>query len=217
MDEDSRRRLRTSYTDSVSPRPSAVQQVRSGASEPVGPAHRKRRRKRHLNRKKLLIIIIVIVAIAAIVGGVLFGLSFKEKRDQTQKNKHSVSAKTTFPGISFPIYYPSNLAPGFAFNDDAKVLKDNVLFYSVTDPEGKKFFVTLQPIPPAFNYATFNDKFLKPHQYTTNIGSVVAGQVGANLIASIQTSDNVWIIINADGKNSQASLETITRSFEKAQ
>jgi hypothetical protein len=191
--------------------------VESPIAEPVKkPKLRKQKRAKRKKRSLGKIFVIFGVILVIILVGLVGWFVVKPRYIQTKNNQATAAGTATFSGINFPIYYPSNLPPGYTFNNDAKVIQENVLYYSITDPSGNKFYVTLQKLPPAFNFAAFNDKFLKPDQYTTAVGSVIAGQVGSSYIGSIQTSSNVWIIINSETKNSLPQLEAITRSFQAA-
>lgn len=174
-------------------------------------------RKPRIHKRLILALSIAAVAVGLIVlGGYLLVTVVKPRHDQTNKNTVTASAAATIQGIDFPVYYPSHLPTGYTYNNDAKVIENNVLYYSIKDSKGNIYHVTLQPLPSSFNFSTFKDKFVKPDQYATNVGSVIAGQVGANIIGSIQSSDNVWIIVNSTAKNSLPELEAITRSFERA-
>jgi hypothetical protein len=206
------------------PKPVAIESVKPGpgaappeAAPPVAklhePSHRKIKRPK--NRNSLLALALIT---ALILAGSSYFIFRTNPSKNTSSNKNSVLAdSTTAKGYVLKAYYPTNLPTGFKFDNDTAVLKANVLYYSVSDSKANKFYITLEAIPPNFDFDTFYAKFLKPDQYVVNVGSVVAGQVGANLIASIQTTSNVWIIINSNLNSTYLpELETITRSFEPA-
>ncbi len=193
------------------PEPTPIKQPKL-PKPPKPPKQRRPKRK-----KRIIIFIIIMTVILVLAGLAAAGWFLVRPRYVQSKNNQSTAASTpTIPGISFPLYYPSNLPVGYTYNKDIKVIKEDVLYYSITDPAGNIYHVTLQKLPAAFNFSAFNSKFQKPDLYTTNVGSVVAGQVGASSIASIQTSNNVWILINTDAKNVIPQLETISRSFQQA-
>lgn len=139
------------------------------------------------------------------------------------KPNHAKPAKTGLFGqsirqqVSIPLYYPQNLPGGYSYNNDARTIKANVLYLSVTGPGKQVFYITQQAVPASFDFVGFDKKFLNPDNFSTDAGSAIAGQVGANLIGSIQTNKNTWIIINSAGTNSLTELETAARSFEFAQ
>jgi len=118
--------------------------------------------------------------------------------------------------VSIPAYYPQNLPSGYSYNNDARTIKTNVLYLSVTGPGKQTFYITQQSVPASFDFVGFDKKFLNPDNFSSDAGSAIAGQVGANLIGSIQTNKNTWIIINSAGTNSLTELETVARSFELA-
>lgn len=194
--------------------PQAPPEVPTPAPPPKPKHHTKKSPKR--TRWVIIGFVALVIIALGITAGYFAIKSLKPNASQSNSSQTANSGSPTIPGISFPLYYPSNLPPGYTFNKDTKVLKNDVLYYSIADPKGNNYYVTLQPVPASFNFTAFNSKFLKPDQFTTNIGSVVAGQVGANYIASIQTNSNVWIIINSSNKDSLTPLEAISRSFQQA-
>lgn len=119
--------------------------------------------------------------------------------------------------VSIPVYYPQNLPAGYSYNNDAKTIKTNILYFSVSGPGKQTFYITQQPIPSNFDFSAFNKKFLSPDSFSTDAGSAIAGPIGASLVGSVQTDKNTWIIINSAGTNSQTELETVIRSLEPIQ
>ena len=183
---------------------------------PKAPKPPKQKRAKRSKRPVALIITVIVVIAVLLAAGLIGWFVVRPRYEQKKENQATASAAATIPGITIPIYYPSNLPPGYNFNNDTKVIKNDVYYYSINDPQGSTYHVTVQPIPAAFNFTAFTSKFLNPNQYTTNVGSVVAGQVGARFYASIQTTSNTWILIWTEAKNSLPQLEAITRSFQQA-
>jgi len=118
--------------------------------------------------------------------------------------------------LTIPVYYPQDLPAGYIYNNDSKILKTNVFYYSVTGPRNSLFHVTQQPIPESFDFATFNKKLLTPDTFNATSGTVTAGEVGVNTIGSVKTDKNTWIIINSSAPNSVTQLETVARSLAPA-
>lgn len=116
--------------------------------------------------------------------------------------------------VSIPVYYPRNLPAGYSYNGNARALKSDILYFSVTGPGQQVFHITQQPIPPSFDFTAFDKKFLNPATFNSDAGSAIAGQAGANLIGSVQTNKNTWIIINSVASNSPTELEVVIRSLE---
>lgn len=118
--------------------------------------------------------------------------------------------------VSIPVYYPKNLPTGFTYNNDAKALKPDVLYYSIKGPGSQNFYVTQQAIPANFDFAAFNKKFLKPDSFSTEAGTATAGVAGPSLVGSIRTTKNTWIIINSLDTSVLPQLETVARSLQLA-
>lgn len=158
-----------------------------------------------LRRKQTL----AVVGILLVVCG--YALSNSTNSSPTQKKYLNPTISSQ---LTIPVYMPLGLPFGYIVNDDIKTLKFNILYFTVTGPGNQRYSITEEAIPPNFDFSSFTKKFLNPEVFTTNIGTVTAGVVGANLIGSIQTNKNTWILINAISTNSLAQLETIARSFE---
>jgi len=154
--------------------------------------------------------IVIVVVVLTVVGYFLFKPSHKP-------NPSTALGQSIAKLVSIPAYYPQNLPAGYTYNNDARTIKANVLYFSVTGPGSQAFYVTQQPVPASFDFVGFDKKFLNPENFSTDAGSSIAGPVGANLIGSILTNKNTWIIINSQGTNSLTELETVVRSLEYAQ
>lgn len=163
-----------------------------------------------LSRKTLTIIGVILVVIGVSVGGYVL---------LNQKPQKSAIASTLSPEISsqltIPIYLVQSLPKGYAVNNDFKIIHPNVLNFSITSPDGHKYSISEQLIPQNFDFVTFNKKFLSPDTYSTGVGTVTAGLIGSNIVGSIRTNNNSWILINApsSGNSSLTDLEAITRAF----
>jgi len=183
----------------------------STITEPAAPKHPRKHKRRPSVSKKLLITLalLLIVASGAGVG------YYKFHKDQTSGNQ-AYFPPSIISQVSIPLYYPINLPSGYKVNNDYKVLQQNVVYYSIKDAAANRYAVTIQPLPTSFDFNQFKGKFLKPDEFSTTIGSALVGTAGANLIASIRTDDNSWVIINASNTNTQTQLETIVRSLHKS-
>jgi hypothetical protein len=117
-------------------------------------------------------------------------------------------------GVSIAIYYPQQLPAGYTYNNDAKMVKSTIFYFSVTGPNRQLFYVSQQPVPSNFDFDGFSKKFLNPDSFSTDAGSAVVGQAGASLVGSIRTNKNTWILINTAAVNSLSQLEVIARSLE---
>ena len=174
----------------------------------IKQAPKKSRTKRWL----MLAGLIVLLTLAA-------GGWFLWTKRQTKQAAQPVANQSYFPSgigsqMTIPVYYPVNLPAGFSVASFA-VIKQNVLFYSVTNKAGDKFNVTIQPLPSTFDFVGFQKKFFQPDQYQTPIGSNLVGVAGTTLIGSIQTTKNVWILLNSNSVDQLKDMETITRAFRQ--
>jgi hypothetical protein len=229
MDEDIRKRYRRDFRGepirvvrqqlATIVRPAPIQQpdpvieTTPATTDPVLPIEQplptNHKSKRRSKRPTLILSGVVMLAVIGTAGFVL--VKPKLHHDKTVVLGTSIQAQ-----YQIPAFYPTNLPTGYTFNKDFKVLAPNVLYYSVSDSSNEKFYVTLQALPKNFDFSAFKQKFLKPDEYTTDIGSVVAGNMGASLVGSIRTNNSIWILINSPAVNSLPQLETITRSFQPA-
>jgi hypothetical protein len=116
--------------------------------------------------------------------------------------------------VPIPTFFPKNLPAGYSYGNDAKALKPNILYYSVRGPKKQAFYITQQPLPANFDFAGFKKKFLNPDNFSTGIGDAMAGPAGSNLLGSIRTNKNTWIIINSSDITAQDPLEAVMRSLQ---
>ncbi|HEU4607978.1 MAG TPA: hypothetical protein VFS31_07700 [Chitinophagaceae bacterium] len=233
MDEELRNRYRRDFTRepiraNPLPQPSQTQPPAPTSVQPTAPAQtviaeatpesatavpipkpiKDKSQKRRIGIKPVLIIMIV---------ALLAGSGF------TAYNKflHKAPAKHYFPSyitkeqMQIPVYYPVDLPASFKVNDDYKVIQKNVLYYSVSNRSGDKFYLTIQPYPSSFDMVSFKKKFIKPDEYNTSIGSSLVGVAGSSLLGSTVTNKNVWIIFNSTAVGSIKDMETITRSLQE--
>jgi hypothetical protein len=138
------------------------------------------------------------------------------------KNKHAEANPTYFPKtitkdqVGIAVYYPVNLPEGYSVSN-YKVIKKDVLYYLVTSGKGDRFSITIQALPSSFDFISFKKKFLKPDDYATPVGTNTVGVVGTELVGSVQTVDNSWIILNSKSTDAIKDMETITRSLKKVE
>ena len=167
--------------------------------------------KKTRNKKPFIIAALALVILGLGVSTYLYLHSKKPK--PTESND---SLKVDGKPVSISIYKPKNLPTGYVFNNDLKEIKTNVIYFSIEGPKKELFYVTQQSIPANFDFALFNKKFATPDTFNASSGTATAGTVGPNLIGSIRTSKNTWIIINSSPTATLAQLETVIRSFELA-
>ena len=115
----------------------------------------------------------------------------------------------------FALYYPANAPANFNVERSSIKGDGQAVFYVIRDDQRRPFYVSIQPMPADFDYAAFKQKFADTDESVVNIGSVLTGDAGVSLIASIRTVDNSWIIINAPDATTSAELQGLTRDFIK--
>lgn len=170
----------------------------------------KRRPNISLKTFKLPVAIALAIILVAVSG--VYHLSHKPKPTNDIK---SVLAESTQNQTTIPIFVPSALPKGYKYNNDFKQIKNDIYYFSVSGPSGKKFYITQQPIPAKFDFVGFNNKFLNPDNFNTDAGTVTAGPSGADLLASLRTTKNTWIIVNAQDTSpaNLSQLESVVRSL----
>jgi len=162
---------------------------------------------------KMVIIGVSLLVLASLAGGGVFWW-------RSQHKGHTLAATTNPLAqqlsslVSIPVYAPLNLPAGYTYNDDAKAVKSTIMYFSVTGPGNQKFYISEQPIPPNFNFEGFAKKYLNPSNFSSDAGNGAAGTLANQLVGSIQTNKNTWIIINSPASNSLTELETVARSLE---
>lgn len=214
MDDDIRRRLRPESQRPAGHRQPAPAQPPRPASQypdplppvrqPLEPASRQRRR---FSLRFFIIGLFILILLAATATGAYL-------YHRKVATKHYFPAYITKRDYALAAYYPVNLPAGYSVAG-FKIIQHNILYYSVTNRAGDKFHLTLQSLPTSFDFAAFQKKFENPDQYQTPIGSNLVGIAGSSLIGSIQTSQNVWILLNSTAVGSINSMETITRSLRQ--
>jgi hypothetical protein len=112
------------------------------------------------------------------------------------------------------LFYPSALPSGYASNNDFEVIDDKVTIYSLKDAKGNTYSITLQPMPANFNLDTYASKLTSVEKFTAPVGSAVIGVNRSEIVASIQTTQKTWILINATDTSLRPQLEAIVKSMQ---
>src|ERR1700689_2541018 len=83
------------------------------------------------------------LALPAVITIVVLGLAaagYAYFRPSHAPNKTTTLGQSISKLVSIPAYYPQNLPAGYSYNNDARTIKANVLYFSVTGPNNKTFF-----------------------------------------------------------------------------
>ena len=178
--------------------------------------------------KKALLSLVILAAIAAVAALASGGHSKtptapvapKPSTQQTQSTQLKVPAQaqtspapaaTAKPNNSATIY-PAGLPAGYRVNNDLQNLGQGVTSYSISDG-ANKYTVLQQPIPANFSQSAFAKGVTDAEELNVPLGTVVIGVSSSELLASIQTSDGRWILIEADGASLRPQLEVIVKSL----
>lgn len=184
--------------------------------EPVAQEPTKRPRKLHFKFGQKFIILG-----AALLAVVLIVLVLLTKRSESKKTDNQVAGSSTSsasaPTTTIAVYYPKNLPKGFSYDNNLQTLKTDVYYFSVTGPKKEVYYITQQPLAPSFDFASFNKKMSSPDTFTTDAGTATAGSIGTNMLASLRTNKNTWVIINTAPTVKLTELESVARSLSLGQ
>jgi hypothetical protein len=108
--------------------------------------------------------------------------------------------------VTFPIYYPHNLPPGYSLDASTVSSTNNAALFSVINTTtGSRIVVSEQPKPSDIDFNSFyHDEYRRYESLTTPAGDGVIGDAGDSYLANI-TGDKTWIIV----KGPQSSGDSI--------
>lgn len=158
-----------------------------------------------VQRRTLNVIVIVIIA-AIIVGGWLY---------RNTNNTSGPIPKKFASGLSYPLYYPTNLPTGYRVDRSSFARRGNVLIFSVIGPNGENIAVSEEPRPanldlgqtaPASGISLPDER-----AFTTSAGSAYISLWGAKLVSSLVTN-STWVLLNVTGFQMNAAQE-VTQAF----
>lgn len=118
-------------------------------------------------------------------------------------------------GLSFQVYYPYHLPPGYAVNPDSFSRKGNVLIFAIKNTNtGKSIAVTEEAKPSDINLDQQSPVPLPTDKtFFTPVGHATISQWGTNTVSSLVT-DQTWVILNVSGI-APAQAQSVTSSFIK--
>lgn len=134
-------------------------------------------------------------------------------------SSHRPSSSGYFPDpirsqVKTALYYPTHPPSGMQVDRTSfHVPTKNVVTYTVSDSQDNKFYVSIEPIPDNFDFIAFKKKFQTTDDLNLPTGNGFIGDLGAQLVASIQTQQNSWIIINTKAVTQAAELQSLARSL----
>jgi hypothetical protein len=165
------------------------------------PSHRS-------SRKKLRWILVIPLLV---LGVLLFGIVFFIR---THSNEPNPIPEQILKQTTYPLYYPSKAPASWHVDPASFNASDTVVIYTMQDGQAK-FVISVQPLPSGFDFSAFKKKFGDTDEFNTDVGTVLIGDLGNELIASIRTNDSSWILINTKDYTAKAKLADFTRYFTK--
>lgn len=124
-------------------------------------------------------------------------------------------ATITASQFNLAVYYPKGLPDGFNVSS-YKIVKQNVLTYVVSNSNNDQFYVTIQALPSSDQLAAYKKKISHSTTYAVPAGTALVGTAGSQLAGSIETTKNVWILLNSTALSRTADMEVITKAFQPA-
>jgi len=161
---------------------------------------------RHRSKmKKLSIGLIILLLLIAASAGAWYQLVYKGSIPYSYRKK-----------VDNALYYPRNLPDNLKVDRSSfDTPAQDVLTYVVRDSQGNKFYVSQQKLPANFDMASFKKKFEKTDDISTSYGSGFIGDLGNQLVGSVVTNQNSWIIVNTNDVDQQTELEELLRSLSE--
>jgi hypothetical protein len=166
---------------------------------------RKHRERRRIRFGTIFLIFFILCSLTA--GGIYFLTDKKVKNPFPEE----IRSKATFK-----LYYPDNLEDKYKVAESSFKMGENndaILFTIQNSETNTKYEVSLQQYPDGFNFNDFKKKFSEKNETVSPVGSIFVGDVGSQLIASLKTLDNTWVLITASDTNSHSQLESLLGSF----
>ena len=158
------------------------------------------------------LIVVLVLVICGLGAGSYLLFRAKAKAHKSSAGKSAVFS--TAPAVAtIPIYLPTNLPAGYAYNNDKKTVSPNVYSMSVTGPHKEYFYITEQTPPINNDFTPFDKQLTDPRSYVTPLGKITTGSTKSSFIVSIRTVKNTWVIINSPNTGSQIIIKPVIDSL----
>lgn len=161
-------------------------------------AHQVGHKKRSNTRTFLFLpALIFIIAIAST------GILFLRDRDPIPKAIRQQA--------NFSLYYPAGIPidPG-----SIQLTHQKLLSYSV-HYKGSIVYVTIQPKPQYFDFASFDKNIKAATTLRTNLGLATIGLAGGRVIGDLPTLDS-WVLLSSQSSTQPSSIAYILKSLKKS-
>lgn len=113
--------------------------------------------------------------------------------------------------VDFPLYYPSQVPPGFVFDKNVSSMKQVVL-YSYTYNKNEKISVSIQPLTNEIDPNAFNPT----SDFTTHIGRAYMVDIDLRTTAAVMGKKS-WLLINASNNVPTDSFREFVEGFRPVQ
>lgn len=122
---------------------------------------------------------------------------------------HDPIPKNIRSQVSFTLYYPKSLPPGWSINKSSYYVdtSDQVVGYNLQGPNGN-LNLSIQPVPKSFNFNDFYTKRLTGTiQFLTPLGQGAIGKSNDKYVGSLETTSSWVLATPGSGGVSQADIQ----------
>jgi len=152
--------------------------------------------------------------ITVVALGILIAIIGLFSAHTSRQSKTSTSSKPT--GVhqyaeqaGFKVYIPSDLPPGFTFDESTADFSDGILFYSVRGPNSSSLVFSQQKKPKNFDFGGIaNDTSFK-----TPYGTATAYEQNDKSMGSLVT-DTTWVVCNSSKAIGAKAMESVLQSLQ---
>lgn len=166
------------------------------------------RGRQRLGRKQEMVIA------ASLLILILMGVASIAWKQHVRDNHNPIPAIAR-KGLSFPLYYPTNLPAGYSIKPNSFEQKDKVLIFYIMTPANKAVGVSQQSLPPGATLSQTNTGSVKipgEADFYAPIGHTHLSLEGANYVSETITAGGTWVILNVSGLTVKEST-TLIQSF----
>lgn len=115
--------------------------------------------------------------------------------------------------VTYPLYYPTELPPGYQIDQFSFQANNQVVLYSLTKQGSPSIAVSIQARPNGFDFDDFNNKQLRGSKAIANdAGDGLVGLYADRILGSLLT-DKSWVLVNAPSKVPAKDIEMVMESL----
>jgi len=134
-------------------------------------------------------------------------------------DNHSPFPAKVRHGLTFSLYYPSNLPSGYYVDRSSFEQQNGVLIFYIRSPKNQAIGVSEQPVPAGVTLPQASKGPIPipgEKDFTWAIGRTHIGLEGANYVSETITNNGIWIILNVSGLTADQAT-SLTESFTASQ